>query len=152
MPKNSAKTFSGKTATYKSLIWYLKAVLKEKEEATEKQKKTILELIGPVAGYISAPACYDSSSDESDSDSNCDSDSDSESDSESGSESEDSESDSDSCDGDNCKRSYKEGPRAKGRRLYKKNGGTESKWREKSDKFKDSYYEKYKGKNVEVPA
>ena len=72
MPKNSAKTFSGKTATYKSLIWYPKAVLKEKEEATEKQKKTILELIGPVAGYISAPACYDSSSDESDSDSNSD--------------------------------------------------------------------------------
>merc|ERR1712188_252166 len=142
MPKNSAKTFSGKTATYKSLIWYMQAVLKEKEEATDKQKKTILELIGPVAGYISAPACDDSSSDESDSDS----------DSESNSDSEDSESDSDSCDGDNCKRSYKEGPRAKGRRLYKKNGGTESKWREKSDKFKDNYYEKYNGKNVEVPA
>merc|ERR1711990_1141740 len=99
MPKNSAKTFSGKTATYKSLIWYMKAVLEEKEEATEKQKKTILELIGPVAGYISAPACDDSSSDESDSDSD--------SDSESGSESEDSESEEDSCDGDNCKRSYR---------------------------------------------
>merc|ERR1711959_810383 len=146
MPKNSAKTYSGKTAVYKSLIANMKAVLKEKEEATDKQKKTILELIGPVAGYISAPPCDDSSSDESDSDS------DSDSDSESGSESEDSESESDSCDGDNCKRSYKEGPRAKGRRLYKKNGGTESKWREKSDKFKDNYYEKYNGKNVEVPA
>merc|ERR1711959_743553 len=138
MPKNSAKTYSGKTAVYKSLIANMKAVLKEKEEATDKQKKTILELIGPVAGYISAPPCDDSSSDESDSDSD--------------SESEDSESESDSCDGDSCKRSYKEGPRAKGRRLYKKNGGTESKWREKSDKFKDNYYEKYNGKNVEVPA
>ena len=148
MPKNSAKTYSGKTAIYKSLIANMKAVLEECEEATEKQKKTILELIGPVAGRISAPCCDDSSSDESDSDSGSDSESDS--DSESGSE--DSESDSDSCDGDNCKRSYKEGPRAKGRRLYKKNGGTESKWREKSDKFKDNYYEKYNGKNVEVPA
>merc|ERR1711959_171280 len=98
MPKNSAKTYSGKTAVYKSLIANMKAVLKEKEEATDKQKKTILELIGPVAGYISAPPCDDSSSDESDSDSDSDSDSESNSDSESGSESEDSESESDSCD------------------------------------------------------
>jgi hypothetical protein len=150
MPKNSAKTYSGKTALYKSLIANMKAVLEECEEPTEKQKMTILELIGPVAGRISAPCCDDSS--ESDSDSGSGSGSESDSDSGSGSESEDSSSESDSCDGDYCKRSYREGPRAKGRRLYKKNGGTESKWREKSEKFKDNYYEKYNGKNVEVPA
>ena len=84
----------------------------------------------------------------------------SQSESESESESEESDSESESeggeseseCDGDNCtrKRKYRRGARSKGRSLYKKNGGTEEKWRTKSDKFKDSYYEKYKGRNVEV--
>jgi len=150
MPKNSAKTYSGKTAIYKSLIATMRKVLEECEEATDKQKKTILELIGPVAGHISAPVCEDSDesdSDESDSDESDSDESDSEEE-----ECEDSNSESESCAGDNCKRRYCEGARAMGRRLYKKNGGTESKWREKSDKFKDNYYEKYNGKNVEVPA
>ena len=150
MPKNSAKTYSGKTAIYKSLIATMRKVLEECEEPTDKQKQTILELIGPVAGHISAPVCEDSESDESESDESDESESESEEEEEE--ECEDSNNESDSCDGDNCKRSYSEGPRAKGRRLYKKNGGTEAKWREKSDKFRDNYYEKYKGKNVEVPA
>ena len=139
--KTMAKNYSGKTAAYKALIGAMKAVMEECEEPTDAQKKTILEMIGPLAAHVSAPVCDDDS--ESD-------DSESESESESDSESDDSESDEDECDGDVCKRSYKEGPRAKGRRLYKKNGGTEEKWRKKSEKFKDNYYEKYKGKNVEV--
>ena len=147
-------SYSGKTAAYKALIGAMKAVLKESEEATEKQKETILSLLGPVAGHISCPACCDS---ESESDSDNSSSDESESDSEeSGSEESDSESEGgeseSECDGDNCtsKRKYRRGARSKGRSLYKKNGGTEEKWRTKSDKFKDSYYEKYKGRNVEV--
>ncbi len=146
-------TYSGKTATYKALIGAMKAVLKESEEATEKQKETILSLLGPVAGHISCPACCESESEsDSDNSSSDESESDSESESEeSDSESEGGESESE-CDGDNCtsKRKYRRGARSKGRSLYKKNGGTEDKWRTKSDKFKDSYYEKYKGRNVEV--
>jgi hypothetical protein len=42
------------------------------------------------------------------------------------------------------RRSYKKGPRAKGYTLYIKNGGTRAKWAEKSDKYKDSYYERKK--------
>ena len=67
-------------------------------------------MIGPLVAHIHAPVCDDDS--ESD---------DSESESESDSESDDSDDDSESmkrmivCDGDVCKRSYKEGPRAKGR-------------------------------------
>ena len=138
-----AKNYSGKTAAYKRLIADMEAAMKECEEPTDAQKKKILGLIGPLVAHIHAPVCDDDS--ESD-----DSESESESESESDSESDDSESDEDECDGDVCKRSYKEGPRAKGRRLYKKNGGTEEKWRKKSDKFKDNYYEKYKGTTVEV--
>ena len=141
-----AKNYSGKTATYKALIGAMKEAMKECEEPTEAQKKTILEMLGPLAAHVSAPAC-ESESDSDGSDSESDSDG---SDSESDSESDDSESDEDECDGGSCSRSYKKGPRAKGRDLYKKNGGTEKKWRMKSEKFKDNYYEKYKGKNVEV--
>ena len=140
-------TYSGKTAAYKALIGAMKAVLKESEEATEKQKETILSLLGPVAGHISCPACCDSES-ESDSDNSSSDESESV---RSQGRVEGGESESE-CDGDNCtrKRKYRRGARSKGRSLYKKNGGTEEKWRTKSDKFKDSYYEKYKGRNVEV--
>ena len=116
-----AKNYSGKTATYKALIGAMKEAMKECEEPTEAQKKTILEMLGPLAAHVSAPACE----------------------SESDSDGSDSESDDDECDGGSCKRSYKPGPRAKGRRLYKKNGGTEEKWRAKSDKYKDKYYERH---------
>ena len=39
-----------------------------------------------------------------------------------------------------AKRKYKKGPRNRGYKLYIKNGGTRSKWANKSDKYKDSYY------------
>ncbi|MBV20239.1 MAG: hypothetical protein CL870_03970 [Cytophagia bacterium] len=41
------------------------------------------------------------------------------------------------------RRSYKKGPRSKGYALYIKNGGTRAKWSEKSDKYKDNYYERH---------
>ena len=53
----------------------------------------------------------------------------------------------DSCSGDSEsseRRSYKKGPRSKGYALYIKNGGTRAKWSEKSDKYKDNYYERHK--------
>ena len=46
------------------------------------------------------------------------------------------------CVGDVCKGALIKGARSKGRELYKKNGGTEERWRKKSDKFKDNYYKK----------
>tara|TARA_Y100001978_G_C23340891_1_gene267384 strand:- start:117 stop:479 length:363 start_codon:yes stop_codon:yes gene_type:complete len=42
------------------------------------------------------------------------------------------------------RRSYKKGPRAKGYALYIKNGGTRASWSKKSDKYKDTYYERKK--------
>ena len=131
-----AKTYSGATASYKALIGAMKGALKECVEPTEAQKKTILELLGPLAGHISKPFVCESESEE---------DSDSESDSEeSDSDSEDSGSDSESeCDADCGRRQYRKGPRAMGRELYKKNGGTEAKWKKKSERFKDNYYDKH---------
>ena len=137
--RTMAKNYSGKTAAYKRLIADMEAAMKECVEPTDAQKKKILEMIGPLVAHIHAPVCDDDSeSDDSESESESDSESDSES------ESDDSESDEEEivCKGDVCKRVYKEGPRAKGRRLYKKNGGSEEEWRQKSDKFKDSYYNK----------
>ena len=60
-------------------------------------------------------------------------------------ESSDEDSD-DSCDTESSKRSYKKGPRSLGYKLYIDNGGTRSKWSEKSDKYKDNYYERHSGK------
>ena len=60
-------------------------------------------------------------------------------------ESSDEECESDSASSESSeRRSYKKGPRAKGYALYIKNGGTRAKWAEKSDKYKDSYYERKK--------
>lgn len=143
---------SGKS--FKALIAAMKKAMKE--EPTCAEKKEILEMIGPLVAHISAPVC-DSESDESESDSNSESDSDSESDedededSDSDESSDDESSDEESsdeesivCVGDVCKmkRPYKKGVRSKGRELYKKNGGTEERWRKKSDKFKDNYYKR----------
>ena len=142
--KEMAKNYSGKTAVYKALIADMEAAMNERKEATDAQKKKILAMLGPLAAHVSAPVCESDSESESDSD-----ESDSESDSDESDSDSESDSESDECDGGEC-RSYKKGPRAKGRDLFKKNGGTEKKWRMKSDKFKDNYYEKYKGKKVEV--
>ena len=54
---------------------------------------------------------------------------------------------SDSCGSESSeRRSYKKGPRSKGYALYIKNGGTRAKWAEKSDKYKDKYYDRKSGK------
>ena len=54
---------------------------------------------------------------------------------------------SDSCGSESSeRRSYKKGPRSKGYALYIKNGGTRASWGEKSDKYKDKYYERKSGK------
>ena len=56
-------------------------------------------------------------------------------------------SDSDSCGSESSeRRCYKKGPRAKGYALYIKNGGTRASWSEKSDKYKDKYYDRHSEK------
>jgi hypothetical protein len=49
----------------------------------------------------------------------------------------------DSCDTESSKRSYKKGPRSKGYTLYIENGGSRAKWSDKSDKYKDNYYNRH---------
>jgi len=61
-------------------------------------------------------------------------------------ESSDEECSDDSCDTESSKRSYKKGPRSMGYKLYIDNGGTRSKWSDKSDKYKDNYYDRHSGK------
>ncbi len=75
--------------------------------------------------------------------SECDSSDESSSDEESSDESEEDSDDSVVAD-NKPKRKYTKGPRAKGYALYLKNGGTRDKWSNKSDKYKDNYYEKHK--------
>ena len=75
--------------------------------------------------------------------SECDSSADSSSDEESSDESEEDSDDSVVAD-NKPKRKYTKGPRAKGYALYLKNGGTREKWSNKSDKYRDNYYDKHK--------
>lgn len=44
------------------------------------------------------------------------------------------------------RRPYKKGKRAKGYALYIKNGGTRASWAEKSDKYRDNYYDRKNSK------
>ena len=60
---------------------------------------------------------------------------------------EESSADDDSCCSESSeRRPYKKGKRAKGYALYIKNGGTRASWAEKSDKYKDNYYDRKNGK------
>ena len=104
------------------------------EEPTAFESMVMLKLVGKLqANTLRAEQeCSESSSDNS-------------------SEESDDESDDDSEDSDGSvvadnkpKRKYTKGPRAKGYALYLKNGGTREKWSNKSDKYKDNYYEKNK--------
>ena len=67
-------------------------------------------------------------------------------------EEESSDDDDESCCEDSCgsesseRRTYKKGPRSKGYTLYIKNGGTRASWSDKSDKYKDKYYNRKSGK------
>merc|ERR1711943_36537 len=103
-------------------------------------KKTVKACIGELHTLIARLELDCESSDDSDSDESG-SESDSESDSECSSE--------DECDGDSCspkreKRKYQPGPRAKGYKLFIAQGGSREQWSEKSDKYKDRYYERNK--------
>ena len=52
-----------------------------------------------------------------------------------------------SCDSESSeRRTYKKGQRSKGYALYIKTGGTRAKWSNKSDKYKDNYYERHSNK------
>ena len=114
---------------------YLTKAIKNLSTALEKEEVlTVEELIEiqRIVAQLSENMLEDESSSEG---SEVSSESESESDSE-GSSSGDSESSE--------RRSYKKGPRSKGYALYIKNGGTRAKWSEKSDKYKDTYYERHK--------
>tara|TARA_Y100000816_G_C26070252_1_gene562859 strand:- start:562 stop:936 length:375 start_codon:yes stop_codon:yes gene_type:complete len=106
------------------------------EEPTAFESMVMLKLVGKLqANTLRA----EEESSESSSD-NCSEESD-----ESDDDSEDSEDSDGSVVADNKpKRKYTKGPRAKGYALYLKNGGTREKWSNKSDKYKDNYYEKHK--------
>ena len=118
----------------------------EKAEAAEEQPTAFesMVMLKLVAKLQANTLCAEQECSECDSDesSECDSDESSECDSdESSEESEDSD---DLVVADKKpKRKYTKGPRAKGYSLYLKNGGTREKWSNKSDKYKDNYYEKH---------
>ena len=131
---------SQSTSHWKSLASSLKKVVKGVgKDPTEHQLETVKAHIGELHTLLARLELDCESSSESESDS-------SGSDSESGSD--DSDSDSEDCDGDSCpvreKRKYKQGPRAKGYKLFIATGGTREQWSAKSDKYKDRFYEKNK--------
>ena len=130
------------TSHWKTLASTMKKIVKGTEkEPTEHQLETVKACIGELHTLIARLELDCESSDDSDSD---ESGSESESDSES-----DSECSSEECDGDSCfpkreKRKYQPGPRAKGYKLFIAQGGSREQWSEKSDKYKDRYYERNK--------
>lgn len=115
----------------------------EKEEIpTFEELAEISRLVAELTASV-VPAEDESSSGEDVSSVECDTDEES---------SAEESSDEESCSGDSCgsesseRRPYKKGPRAKGYALYIKNGGNRAGWSEKSDKYKDRYYERHSGK------
>ena len=116
------------------------ALMKEEiptvEELTE-ISRIVTELIASMV------PCDDSSSGEDVSSVECDSDDNEESSDDNEESSDEESSDDESCSSNSCgseRRTYKKGPRSKGYTLYIKNGGTRSSWSDKSDKYKDKYY------------
>tara|TARA_E500000331_G_scaffold305999_1_gene310027 strand:+ start:731 stop:1093 length:363 start_codon:yes stop_codon:yes gene_type:complete len=105
----------------------------EKEEIPTVEELTeIARLVAELTASM-VPSEDDSSSGEDVSSEECDT------------EDESSDEDCNSCDSESSgRRSYTKGPRAKGYALYIKNGGTRASWSEKSDKYKDKYYERKK--------
>lgn len=141
---NVYTSMSQSTSHWKTLSSSLKKVVKGVgKDPTEHQLETVKAHIGELHTLLARLELDCESS--SDSDSHSDSDS---SESDSDSESDDSNSESDDCDGDSCppreKRKYKQGPRAKGYKLFIATGGTRDQWSAKSDKYKDRFYEKNK--------
>lgn len=124
-------------SSWKTLASSLKKIVKgsEDKEPTEKQLETVKAHLGELHVLLARLELEESSSSESD-------------DSESGeSDSSDSD-DSVDCDGDSCsnseKRKYKKGPRSMGYSLFLQHGGTRTQWSDKSEKYKNKYYERNK--------
>ena len=112
---------------------------------TASEMKQILRLIGGLNKDTPKKVESDSEEEEEcewESDSE-EEESDSEEDSESDSDEEESESDSD-IEEVACKPKRKQTTRGKGFKLFKKNGGTVKEWSKKSEKYKNSYYNKHK--------
>lgn len=127
-------------SAWKTLASSLKKIVKgsEDKEPTEKQLETVKAHLGELHVLLARLELEDEdSSSESESDD---------------SESEESDScdsdDSVECDGDSCsnseKRKYKKGPRSMGYSLFLQHGGTRAQWSEKSEKYKNRYYERNK--------
>jgi Ran GTPase-activating protein (RanGAP) involved in mRNA processing and transport len=111
----------------------------EKEEIpTFEELAEITRLVAELTATV-VPDEDDSSSGEDVSSVECDTD-------EESSDEESSDEEEDCCSESSERRPYKKGKRAKGYALYIKNGGTRASWAEKSDKYKDNYYERKNGK------
>lgn len=116
----------------------LTGALEKEEIPTFEELAQITRLVAELTATL-VPDEDDSSSGEDDSSVECDTDE----------ETDDEEccTETDSgCSESSERRSYKKGPRSKGYTLYIKNGGTRANWAEKSDKYKDKYYDRKSGK------
>ncbi len=127
-------------SAWKTLASSLKKIVKgsEDKEPTEKQLETVKAHLGELHVLLARLELEDedlsseSESDDSESEESdcCDSD------------------DSVDCDGDSCstseKRKYKKGPRSMGYSLFLQHGGTRAQWSDKSEKYKNRYYERNK--------
>tara|TARA_B100000401_G_C52624827_1_gene633151 strand:- start:164 stop:550 length:387 start_codon:yes stop_codon:yes gene_type:complete len=113
----------------------------EKEEIpTFEELAEITRLVAELTATV-VPDEDDSSSEEYVSSVECDTDE------ESSDEEEECSADKDSCCSESSeRRPYKKGKRAKGYALYIKNGGTRASWAEKSDKYRNNYYDRKNGK------
>jgi hypothetical protein len=121
-----------------SAIKALTGALDKEEIPTVQEVADIIRLLGKLTASA-VPADDESSSGEDVSSVECDT-------NEENSD-EECSAESDSCGSESSeRRSYKKGPRSKGYALYIKNGGTRASWGEKSDKYKDKYYDRKSGK------
>ena len=117
----------------------LSGALEKEEIPTFEELAEITRLVAELTATV-VPGEDDSSSGEDVSSVECDTD-------EESSDEEDCCEDNDSCASESSeRRPYKKGKRAKGYALYIKNGGSRASWAEKSDKYRDNYYDRKNGK------
>ena len=111
----------------------------EKEEIpTFEDLAEITRLVAELTATV-VPDKDDTSSGEDVSSVECDTD-------EESSDEESSDEEEECCSESSERRPYKKGKRAKGYALYIKNGGTRASWAEKSDKYRDNYYDRKNSK------
>ena len=132
------------SSAIKNLIKALEEAQGEVPKAAE--MKDILRLLGGLSKETKKKLQEEEECDADDCDDDCDDDDESSEEEDESSEEEEDESSEEEEEVEEVivKRKYKKGPRAKGFRLYIKNGGTRDKWSNKSDKYKDSYYQRHK--------